>query len=104
MKCPKCGAEARDVARFCQRCHMTLRYECPSCHHEQRQGGKCEKCGVDFLKYVTSVVAVNKGQADLEHERIEERSTLMKNLLLTPFTMGIPLIRQLLTGSRRGRK
>jgi hypothetical protein len=103
MKCPKCGAEARDVARFCQRCHMTLRFTCPACKHEQRQGGVCEKCGVDFLKYVSSVVAVQKGQADMEHQRLEDRSTLLKNILLTPFTMGLPLIRQLIGISRRGR-
>ncbi|HXQ25609.1 MAG TPA: zinc-ribbon domain-containing protein [Candidatus Acidoferrales bacterium] len=103
MKCPKCGTEARDVARFCQRCHATLRYECPSCKHEQRQGGKCEKCGVDFLKYVTAVVAAKQGEADLIHDRIEQRSTLMKNVLLTPFTLGIPLIRSLIMGSRRSR-
>ena len=90
------------MARFCPRCHATLRYECPACKHEQRQGGKCEKCGVDFLKYVTSVVAAKQGEADLLHDRIEQRSTLMKNLLLTPFTLGIPLIRQLI-GAKRSR-
>jgi|SRR4029077_5333657 hypothetical protein len=104
MKCPKCGTEERDVARFCKHCHMTLRYECPACHHEQRQGGVCEKCGVDFLKYITSVIAVQKGQADAEHDRIEQRSNLMKNILLMPFTMGIPLIRQLIDVSRKGRR
>lgn len=100
MKCPKCGTEARDVARFCQRCHATLRYECPSCKHEQRQGGKCEKCGVDFLKYVTAVVAAKQGEADLIHDRLEQRSSLMKNVLLMPFNLGIPLIRSLFMGSR----
>ena len=103
MKCPKCGTEARDVARFCPRCHATLRYECPSCKHEQRQGGKCEKCGVDFLKYITAVVAAKQGEADLIHDRLEQRSTLMKNVLMTPFTLGIPLIRTLFLGSRSRR-
>jgi hypothetical protein len=103
MKCPKCSAEARDIARFCPRCHATLRFECPACHHEQRQGGKCEKCGVDFLKFVSSVVALKQGEADLEHDRLEQRSNLLKNILLLPFNMGIPLIRQLLGGSRKGR-
>jgi hypothetical protein len=104
MKCPKCGAEARDVARFCQRCHATLRFECPACHHEQRHGGTCEKCGVDFMKYITSVVTAKKNEADVVHERLEERSTLLKNILLTPFTLGIPLISQLIGGSKRGQK
>jgi hypothetical protein len=101
MKCPKCSAETRDVARFCQRCHATLRYECPACKHEQRGGGTCEKCGVDFLKYITAVVAAKKTKADVEHERIEQRSTLMKNVILTPFTLGIPLLRDLFVGSRK---
>jgi zinc-ribbon domain len=100
MKCPKCSAEARDVARFCTRCHATLRYECPACKHEQRHGGKCEECGVDFLKYVSSVVAVQKGEADLAHDRLEQRSNLLKNILLTPFTLGIPLFKQLLGAGR----
>jgi hypothetical protein len=103
MQCPKCGAEARDIARFCRRCHATLRYECPSCHHEQRQGGQCGKCGVNFLKYITAVVAAKQADADMTHERIEHRSDLMRNVLLTPFTLGIPLLRNLLRGSRNRR-
>lgn len=100
MNCPKCGAEARDIARFCRRCHATLRYECPACKHEQRHGGTCEKCGVDFLKYITAVVATKKGESDAIHERHQQRSTLMKNLLLVPFNMGIPLLRNLFHGAR----
>ncbi|MBZ5696782.1 MAG: zinc-ribbon domain-containing protein [Acidobacteriia bacterium] len=103
MKCPKCGAEARDVARFCQRCHATLRYQCPSCKHEQRQGGKCEKCGVDFLKYVTAVVAAKQAEADVVHDRIDQRSALLRNLLTMPFNLGIPLIRSLFVSSRKSR-
>jgi Double zinc ribbon len=103
MQCPKCGGEVREVARFCQRCHATLRYECPSCHHEQRHGGTCEKCGVDFLKYITAVLVAQKNEADAEHSRLEDRSTLLKNLLFVPFTLGIPLIRRLLLGSHKER-
>ncbi|MGA8012379.1 MAG: zinc ribbon domain-containing protein [Candidatus Acidiferrales bacterium] len=104
MKCPKCSAEARDIARFCPRCHATLRYECPSCKHEQRHGGQCDKCGVDFLKYISAVVAVKKSETDAARERLEQRSTLMKNVLFAPFTMGIPLIRSLLLGSSKNRR
>lgn len=104
MKCPKCSAEARDIARFCPRCHATLRYECPSCKHEQRHGGQCEKCGVDFLKYINAVVTAKKDQADLDRERLEQRSALLKNVLFMPFTMGIPLIRQFLLGSSKDRR
>src|SRR5271154_1597332 len=93
MQCPKCGTEARDIARFCPRCHNTLRYECPSCKHEQRHGGTCEKCGVDFLKYIGAVLANKKAEADMVHDRVERRSTLLKHLLWTPFTGGVPLLR-----------
>ena len=104
MKCPKCGNEARDVARFCQRCHATLHYQCPCCKHEQRQGGRCEKCGVDFIKYITAIVAAKKAQADVEHERMEHRSNLLTNVIMTPFTLGIPLLRDLLRGSRNRKR
>jgi zinc-ribbon domain len=103
MKCPKCNSEASDAARFCPRCHSTLRFECPACHHEQREGGRCEKCGVDFMKYITAVLSTKKAEADAEHERSMKRSRLLKNLLLSPFTMGIPLIRDLFVSSRKGR-
>jgi hypothetical protein len=93
VKCPKCGTEVRDVARFCQRCHHTMRCECPSCHNQQRTGGKCEKCGIDFLKYIGAVVTQKQAEADVFHERIEQRSTLMKNILWMPFTLGFPIIR-----------
>jgi hypothetical protein len=103
MQCPKCGSEARDIARFCPRCHATLRYQCPACRNEQRHGGTCDKCGVDFLKYISAVVAAKQAEADAAHERLEQNSNLMKNLLLTPFTLGIPLLRDLFMGSRKSR-
>jgi len=93
VKCPKCGTDVREVARFCQRCHHTMRYECPSCHNQQRTGGKCEKCGIDFLKYIGAVVTQKQAEADAFHERLEQRSTLMKNILWLPFTLGYPIIR-----------
>jgi len=101
MNCPKCNSEVQDVARFCQRCHATLRYQCPACKHEQRQGGQCEKCGVDFLKYIVAVMQSRKDEAELAHERLAKGSNLLKNILLMPFNMGIPLIRDLLSGSRK---
>jgi predicted RNA-binding Zn-ribbon protein involved in translation (DUF1610 family) len=98
VKCPKCGATVREIARFCQRCHNTMRYECPACGHQQRTGGNCEKCGINFIKYVTAVVAAKQAEADAIHDKIEQRSTLIKNLLFIPFTGGISLLRQLLVG------
>jgi predicted RNA-binding Zn-ribbon protein involved in translation (DUF1610 family) len=101
VKCPKCGATVREIARFCQRCHNTMRYECPACGHQQRTGGNCEKCGVNFIKYVTAVVVAKQAEADAIHDKIEQRSTLMKNLLFMPFTGGISLIRQFFVGRDR---
>jgi len=100
MICPKCGAEARDIARFCRRCHATLRYQCPACKNEQRHGGTCEKCGVNFLKYITAVVASKQTETDVFEERQERRSTLLKNLLYVPLNLGIPLLRNLFANSR----
>jgi len=101
MQCPKCGSEARDVARFCPRCHATLRYECPSCHHEQRHGGTCEKCGVDFMKYLSAMVSVKKAESDATHSRTEKRSSLLRSLLLLPFDMGWSFIRDLRRDARK---
>jgi hypothetical protein len=101
MNCPRCKTEASDTARFCTRCHATLRYQCPACKHEQLKGGNCEKCGVDFLKYIVAVMQSKKDQAELGHEQLQRRSSLLKNILLAPFNMGIPLIRDLFSGSRK---
>lgn len=93
MTCPKCGTEARDLARFCTRCHATLRFKCPACAHEQRQGGICEKCGVDFVKYATVLIAQSQGEADLEKERLDRRTGLLKSLIWAPLSGGISLFR-----------
>lgn len=101
LQCPKCGTSVRSVARFCQKCHATMRFECPSCKHTQRTGGTCESCGINFLKYIGAVVAAKQEEADAIHEKLERRSALMKNLLLAPFTGGINLIRFFIRGRDR---
>src|SRR5580700_11546922 len=93
IKCPKCAADAREVARFCPRCHATLRFECPACKHEQRKGVACENCGVDFVKYIGAVVAGKQAEADQVHDRIEQRTNMMKHVLLLPVTGGLSLFR-----------
>jgi hypothetical protein len=93
IKCPKCATDAREVARFCPRCHATLRFECPACKHEQRKGGSCEKCGVDFAKYITAVVAAKKIEADQVHDRIERRTGIIKQVFLLPVTGGLSLFK-----------
>lgn len=71
---------------------MTLRFTCPACKHEQRKGGSCEKCGVDFLKYITAVVDAKKDNRDAAHDRLERRSSLVKNILFIPLTGGLSLL------------
>jgi len=100
MNCPKCQAQAADTARFCPRCHATLRYVCPACAHEQRHGGTCEKCGVDFLKYLSAVVSSKKIEADRARDRTRQNTTLAKGVLALPFDMGFSLLRNLLRGLR----
>src|SRR5215470_3079940 len=104
VNCPKCGSQVRQVARFCPRCHATLRFQCPSCAHEQRHGGTCDKCGIDFLKYIGAVVAAKQAEADVLHEKLERRSTLLKNILWTPFTFGIPMLRSFFVKQDREKK
>ena len=101
IKCPKCAADAREVARFCPRCHATLRFECPACKHEQRKGGACEKCGVDFVKYIGAVVAGKKAEADEVHDRIERRTGIIKQVFLLPLTGGLSLFRYFFGVSKR---
>jgi hypothetical protein len=95
MKCPKCATDALDTARFCLRCHATLRFECPSCRHQQLQGGTCEKCGVDFLKYLNSVITIKKVEAEGQHARNQRRSWIIKQVILLPITGGFHLLKDL---------
>jgi predicted amidophosphoribosyltransferase len=101
IKCPKCAADAREVARFCPRCHATLRFECPACKHEQRKGGSCEKCGVNFAKYITAVVAAKKVEADQVHDRIERRTGIIKQVFLLPITGGLSLFKYFFQQSKK---
>lgn len=103
MKCAKCSTEAPDTAKFCPRCHTPLSFECPACHHKQPHGGKCDQCGVDFIKYASAIVFANKAQAEAEHERLGQRSTLLKHLLLAPLTGGLPLIKHFFNSARKDR-
>jgi|SRR5271156_1633632 len=101
VKCPKCGSDVRAIARFCRRCHATMRYTCPSCGHDQRQGGTCEKCGINFMKYIGAVVTVKKAEADMVHERLERRADLLKHILWIPFTGGLSLIKLIFKHAHR---
>jgi hypothetical protein len=52
------------------------------------------------MKYIAAVIAAKKDQAAAAHARVEARSNLLKNIVLLPFNMGIPLLRRLIGGSR----
>src|ERR1700730_9294746 len=101
IPCPKCGAAVREVARFCQRCHMTMRFDCPSCGNKQRTGVKCEKCGINFVKYIGAVVAAKQPETDTIQAKLDRRGAFLKNLVALPLTGGIALVKQLFRASNR---
>jgi hypothetical protein len=101
IPCPKCGAAVREVARFCQRCHMTMRFDCPSCGNKQRTGVKCEKCGINFVKYIGAVVAAKQPEEDTLEAKLERRSAFLKNIFAIPLTGGLKLFKQLFQASNR---
>jgi len=53
------------------------------------------------MKYVAAVMAAKKDQAEAARNRTQQRSSLLKNILLIPFNMGIPLLRDLFHPSKR---
>ncbi len=93
MLCPKCQQENSDMAQFCTRCHMTLRFVCPSCRHIQRHGGKCDACGLDFMKYAMTMQSELKNQAERDREKQRTRTSLLKQIILLPVTGGFSLLK-----------
>ncbi len=46
MKCPSCGHENREGARFCLGCGASLALSCPGCDKELPPGARfCDSCG-----------------------------------------------------------
>ncbi|MFC1856910.1 adenylate/guanylate cyclase domain-containing protein [Thermodesulfobacteriota bacterium] len=46
MKCPKCGANIKEGAKFCGKCGKKLSLICPNCDSENTSGNNfCEECG-----------------------------------------------------------
>lgn len=93
MECPKCKTANGDAERFCLRCHTTLLFKCPACAAAQRHGGKCDKCGVDFTKYAYMIVAQEQTRASREREKIRDKASVWKQIILLPITGGYSLIR-----------
>jgi uncharacterized membrane protein YvbJ len=101
MQCPKCHHENPENARFCTRCHTTLRFACPACRHIQDHGGKCDRCGVDFAKYA-AMVAFRAEQGVQERRRhSHEKALLARHILLAPLTGGLSLLKYLFSRFRR---
>ena len=92
MECPKCHQQNPETSQFCLRCHTPLRYVCPACKHVQREGGKCEKCGVDFAKYAMLLQFQMQSQAEQSHQRSKARTSILKQILLLPITGGLSLL------------
>jgi predicted amidophosphoribosyltransferase len=91
--CPKCQQENSDTAQFCTRCHMTLRFVCPTCHNIQRHGGKCDQCGLDFMKYAMTLQYEMQAKADKQRAKQRARSSIVKQILLLPVTGGFSLLK-----------
>ena len=68
MKCPKCGFDNPDRAKFCSECGSNIeveRYTCPKCHLFVRKGSKfCANCGKELqwtnVDYNSIPVPANK--------------------------------------------
>jgi class 3 adenylate cyclase len=51
MKCPKCQAENKGDADFCNECGTKVEVACPKCGRLNRPGSKfCDKCGQNMAK------------------------------------------------------
>ena len=96
MLCPKCRQENPESAQYCARCHAPVRYVCPACKHVQLQGGKCEKCSVDFAKYAAVLAFKAQQDTNRARERTRSRAGLLKQILLLPITGGISFVKYLL--------
>jgi len=101
MQCPKCRHENPDRALFCTRCHAPLRFTCPACRHVQDHGGKCDQCGVDFVKYASMVVLQAKEGTQQKRARAHERASIARQIFLIPLTGGLSLLKYLLSRFRR---
>lgn len=67
VKCPSCGNQTGESARFCGHCGSKLERTCPCCGHTLTSDGKfCEHCGA----------AVNQPETSLEQQFEKIQATL----------------------------
>jgi PHP family Zn ribbon phosphoesterase len=100
MQCPKCKTENSDKIIYCVRCHTPLKYTCPSCKHVQLQGGKCEKCGVDFAKYAAMLIFQAKDAAQFQRKKAGWRPPIWAHIVFFPFPALIQLTLYLIRRAR----
>jgi hypothetical protein len=93
MNCSKCYTENPPEARFCTRCHMTLKFVCPTCQHTQDHGGACDQCGLDFLKYAMVLEFQAQNERRKERSKNKDRAAWARQALLIPLTGGMSLIK-----------
>ena len=101
VRCSKCEQPNPETAQYCVRCHTPLRFTCPSCKHVQDHGGKCDQCGLDFMKYAMTLVFQAQTNAQLSREKKLKRSSILKQILLLPLTGGLSLLGYLRSIFRR---
>jgi len=95
MRCAKCGTDNPETQPFCARCHAPVRFTCPACKNVQEQGGRCERCGVDFVKYATMLVFQGQTNAQQARMRKKGRNEIVWQILLLPITGGWSLLKYL---------
>lgn len=95
MICPKCKQENPEGRQFCSRCHNPLKFVCPTCKNVQDHGGKCDKCGLDFMKYASMMVAQAAVSAEGTRQQVRQRNSIIKQIILLPITGGLSLIKGL---------
>jgi hypothetical protein len=68
----------------------------------QSQGGRCEKCGIDFAKYAAMLVFRAQSEIAAQRDHTRARTAVWRQVLLFPLTGGLSLGKFLL-GKLRGR-
>jgi hypothetical protein len=102
MQCPKCGVDSPDTVQFCTRCHETLLWKCPKCWHQQRHGGSCERCGLNFSVFWQATLERQREEdARVGLDRLKGRGSMLMQILMAPFTGGRSLLGLLVSIFRR---
>jgi class 3 adenylate cyclase len=64
MRCPKCSANKRDTARFCDGCGAPIEPHCPSCGALSRVGARfCDACGAALRPVAAATTASSSSAA-----------------------------------------